>query len=735
MKILSLAVSFLASLSCLAGTGDELFLQDVAVRIASSPELREAKYQKLAITPDGIVYLLTSEGVARVYDNRLALDRSFRPLARKKPKDICLSGGILYYLYEDRWLSNDGAGKPQGLLPSSDFEQIAADTGGAAEGAVVTLNKTDGLLYGPTGRRNIGRPGQSNGVPCRLYSDGHRFLALNDNTLFSFDGSWKSIHQGTNLTCLAFRGDEILIGTGNGFYGIDGVTGKAKTPLQTRLPATSIACIRPAPDGLWIGATRGVFFQRTSASKSPALPDGPNGIRYYASKRWLLDDDVVDLALDPEGHLWVLTQTGLNKIEFRATTLAAKADYFDRKVRSRHIRFGFSAERRMTVPGDIASGEMIDTDNDGGWSSYYLASQAFRFAVTGDDKARQNAWETFAALERLQTINPLDGFPARTFERKGFKYSDTDRWADSPEQGWEWKHTTSSDEIASHTFAYAVLYECAAQNEAEKQRIASCFDRIMGHIVRNNLYLIDIDGKPTLWGRWNPEYLNWFPHTIFDRRLNSSEIIASLQLAYKMTGKAIYREKALELLEKHGYLENIAASMRNLRPTKGYVHQGIELGDEWNHSDDELAFVTYWVLYRFALNDDLKSRFGAAIKDHWDMEKAEQSPFWNFIYAGCGGADCDAAGAVWTLRGFPLDTICWRVENSQRKDLTRLPDSFRKQELEELLPPGERQSVRCNTQPFILDGGDNGHTELAGDEYLLGYWLGRYMNQIVQINH
>jgi len=48
-------------------------------------------------------------------------------------------------------------------------------------------------------------------------------------------------------------------------------------------------------------------------------------------------------------------------------------------------------------------------------------------------------------------------------------------------------------------------------------------------------------------------------------------------------------------------------------------------------------------------------------------------------------------------------------------------------ELDELLPPGERQITRCDTQPFILDGGDGGHIELPGDEYLLGYWLGRYL--------
>src|SRR5205823_4982252 len=100
-------------------------------------------------------------------------------------------------------------------------------------------------------------------------------------------------------------------------------------------------------------------------------------------------------------------------------------DYFDRKVRSRHIRYGLAGERRLPTGGDVASSEIVDTDNDGGWSSYYLAGQAFRFAATGSEEARRNAWEVFGALERLQSIHSLPGFPARTIERAGFKFSDT----------------------------------------------------------------------------------------------------------------------------------------------------------------------------------------------------------------------------------------------------------------------------------------------------------------------
>jgi len=70
--------------------------------------------------------------------------------------------------------------------------------------------------------------------------------------------------------------------------------------------------------------------------------------------------------------------------------------------------------------------------------------------------------------------------------------------------------------------------------------------------------------------------------------------------------------------------------------------------------DDELAFVNYWTLHRFAFTPSLRRQYAAAIRDHWEFEKPEKFPIWNFIQCGCGGGqDCDAQGAVWTLRGVP----------------------------------------------------------------------------------
>ena len=54
-------------------------------------------------------------------------------------------------------------------------------------------------------------------------------------------------------------------------------------------------------------------------------------------------------------------------------------------------------------------------------------------------------------------------------------------------------------------FAYGVMAELM-DNEL-KDRAITLIDTLMSHVVRNDLYMVDFDGKPTTWGKWNPEYV------------------------------------------------------------------------------------------------------------------------------------------------------------------------------------------------------------------------------------
>ena len=273
---------------------------------------------------------------------------------------------IQSYLYEDQFLANAWAGKVKMRLPAGRFQKFAV----AENGAVLLAGPTNIALARDGNLIELDLPAGTT-MEAKLFSWRNDLFVMTDRQVFRLEGRrWKVLHEAADLTALGFRENEMFIGTKRGFYAMDLATGKETLARQTRLPVTHITCIVPDTNGVWAGTPRGLFHRSTSGE-----------IRYYASKRWLADDSVIDIALDREGSVLALTKGGLSKIAFQKMTLAEKAMHYERKIRQRHMRYGLCSELRLLRSGDISSAEMIDTDNDGSWSAYYMASQAFRYAA------------------------------------------------------------------------------------------------------------------------------------------------------------------------------------------------------------------------------------------------------------------------------------------------------------------------------------------------------------------
>ena len=691
------------------------FKQAVSVKYKIPEILKGAELKKLVIDYNEVVYVLSDKGLYRINDRELVKDLRYTPLSKKNPLDITVQDGPghLYYLYEDKVLTNGYAGVPYTILPKGKYNKFAV----AADGSMLLAgNQSIGFIK-QNKLYEIALP--QNEQIRNVYIHGGIFYALGNQVLYRLAGDrLLPLYKSNDIKTVAFHKNEIIIGTANGYYGIHTTSGNHTFAIQNKVPVPNINYLLVTGGNLWAGTDGGTF-----------MKEAAGGYRYYASKRWLNEDKVIELAADSKGNMYCLTETGLNKIEFLTQTLSQKTAYYQDKIRQRHIRYGLISEVFFEKPGDIASAEMKDTDNDGLWSSFYLGSQAFRYAVTKEKNAKRYAWESFEAFERLLSINPLKGFPSRTFERSAFRNSDPEAWRKSQDPEWEWKGTTSSDEFVGHIFAAAVMSQFVAETPGEKKRVADFVDKILTHIIENNYYFIDADGKPTRWGRWNPEYINWYPESVSDRKLGSTTIIAGLQLGYALTGKKLYKTEAFRLMQQHGYLKNILTDCNKIQVTPGYVFMGATMGDGWNHSDDEMAFLTYWVLYHYAFNDTLKKQFAGTIRNHWSIELPERDALWNLITKGTAGV-YDKASTVWYLHEFPIDLISWTVTNSHRKDLVFLPKNLREQHTQTLLPMGEQPMHRHNSNPFDLDGGDDGHSELAGDEYLLPYWMARYLKVI-----
>lgn len=707
---------------------DKPFLQEYSIKYYAKPDGQ--KLLKVGADRNGDIKILTTAGLCKPYDGQfqypgtLEKDRSYRPMEAKKLTDMVVYRNQFVYLDNQAVLSNSWAGKLFDLHEMADATLMEA----GKEFSFLVSNGKQLKLVQDKKAVWTGNFAGSKLISMRYDASRNLFWLLGNSELCSFNPiskELKSLFQSENLTCFDLTADKktIFIGTSNGYLKFNPVTAKQEGAVILRLPATNITALEEVNGSMWFGSTEGAFQLKEDGKYN-----------FYNGERWLPSNTVVDFAQGPENSVLILTDKGLTEMAYKLWTLAQKAEFYDKQVRLRHIRNGFNSSYDEMEKGNLASGRLRDSDNDGLWTSMYLAGEVFRYAVTQSEDALQNCRESLDAMERLYTINGMQGFPSRSFERSGWMkhLSDPDRWKNAADPEWDWKATTSSDEVIGHIFVLGAMAELIGDPDLTRRSV-HLIDILMQHIVDHDMYLVDFDGKPTLWGKWNPEYVNGMPKNVGDRKINSSNVISMLQTAYRFTHKEIFKQKAFELMNKYGYFENLMQKMDNIGKAAPDADEHSKmLSGDWNHSDDEMYFVGYWGLYRYAFNDTLRTSFKASILDHWQIERPEKEAAWNIFTALTGTNNFDLNEAAWWLREYPMDMIEWVIINSNRKDIDKLEPNFRNQTIKEVLSPKERPIHRHNGNMFSLDRSrGNGNSESsAGDIWLLPYWLGRYLGVI-----
>lgn len=679
--------------------------------------------KKVASDRNGYIQVISSHGLLRPRDGQflfpgtLVKDVQYQPTSDKGIKDVTVIKNQLVYIDDKAVLSNAWAGKlySRHQLPEARIFAAGNDfTFLISDGLKLNLLKDSKTLWEGSVAGEI--------KDIDFDASNNQYWILSKGTISTFSPQNNKIEKvmaDDSLTCIEVAGDKLYVGTTNGYLEINTNSKKQVGEIHQKLPWTNITTINYLDGEVWFGTTWGAFKLNDDGKCS-----------YYAGKRWIPSDKVIDIAKGPENSVLILTDKGLGQICRKEMTLYDKAMYYEKQVRNRHIRFGFNATISGMTNGDVTTGSLETSDNDGLWTSMYLAGEVFRYAVTKSDDALQNVRESLDAMERLYTINPVPGFPSRSFERRGYKYHDKPwRRAEDPE--WDWKSTTSSDEAIGHIFAFGAIAELIDEPDLKNRAIA-LIDTLMSTALKNDHYLLDWNDEPTTWGRWNPEYVNARPKMVGDRKINSSNYIGMLQTACYFTKKEKYKKAAFDLMDNHGYLENLMRPMSEIGMAPEEADDWSKmLSESWNHSDDEMYYCGYWGLYRYAFNDELKAMYKKAIIDHWEAERPEKEGLWNIMTAIVGAKQIDLDNAIWYLQDYPLDLINWTVQNSQRKDIEFVELNFREQTITEVLPPSELRISRHNANRFDLDAGGDGRSEnSAGDIWLLPYWIGRYLGVI-----
>ena len=656
--------------------------------------LRQSKIQKLNDSPkdaiklislDNSLWAITKNGLFKFKTDWKLIDKNIFV-------DLCLHNNKVYaatnddvFVIENNILKNI---KPEGGYYSSnmtmlmeDGTQLHADP--VEIGPVQKLTSYSGTLY-------ILRYGE---------------LALFDGKIINQDFiDWGKLPS-RNTTDILTLGNKIYISTDRGLGELRGATLSAITG-KDGLPYEKTTCMEKGFDNdLWIGTQNG------------AIRMLENDWQFFGADNWLPGEYVNEIAVGND-KVCIATNKGVGIITYEPFTLQKKADYYEKHLENwEHKRLGFI---HMLYKRDKKWIREI-SDNDGGHTAPYLAAMCYKYLATGDESAKQEALNSFYAMIWLEKITPIDGFIARAiWSATG---DDDDRstqgsgglpakWYKTEDGKWYWKGDTSSDEIMAHFYAVSLFHDLIAEGK-EKKLAKEHIEKIAGYIVDNGWKLIDMDGKPTRWGRWDAGYL-LNPYGWVDKGLNGLEAQAIAKSALAVSGDNKF-VNAFQQLVDWGYL-NYTVRQKNTFPPENIA--------PW---DDNLAFWSYFTLLRYVDDPVLQSIYLRSLERSWETKRIEHSSWYNFSYGVMTGNECEEEKAVDYLRSWTLNCIEYNYTNSHRDDLFVEPGYISYEGGTKLINPRESSG---NRNSFNLDGRSNGNRVMDPTDFIHDYWMGRYFGLI-----
>lgn len=672
---------------------DEVYLQEISSAIETQRPLTAVAVLK------GEAYVADGTGVLLVEGDRLKrLDNAPESVTALKALDASLWA----VSEEGAWRYDGAAWQRIGDQPVTD---VCLHNGRVIAACGKQLCLVDGTALVPFA---VGDGASVLGVASyggTVYVHDGRRVGLVDRGKLVYEqiSDWGALQRGCTVRDIFPLGSRLYVATDEGLGLLRGMTWY-NIRGEDGLCYEDTTCLAQGfARDLWIGTTRG------------AIRNVDGEYQFFGAPRWTPGDKVNAIACSGD-TAYIATDAGLGIITYEPFTLAKKAAYYERWL----DEWG---QKRL---GFIHSLFLIDgkwlrevSDNDVGYSSHYLHAKCFEHSVTGSPDARAQAVEMMKCVKWSEEITPIDGFPARSIYAVGEPCLKADHgsgglpaeWHPTPDGLWEWKGDTSSDETDAHVYETSVFLHTIA-NDAERAWATEHLGRVVGHIVDNGFCLRDVDGKPTRWARWDPEYLQT-PYGEYARGLNGMEAFNYVTTAYYFTSDPKFMA-AKEQLIGWNYFDDILRQKLTFHP--GY----------FTHFDDRLAFYSYFPLILHEKDEELRTLWLRSLERSWEVKRIEAVPWFNLIYGALTGNDCELDRAMDHLREWPLDLRRHSYTNSHRDDL-HTPDGYRMYaERPKPLSPRETEPNRWDGDFMRLDSTLGGRVVADPGGWLDAYWMARY---------
>ena len=675
---------------------DEVYLQEVGSRVLTGTPLLDVAVFR------GAVYVATPQGVLSLQGDDLNSTNG----PRSSVSRLVAAGDALWAVAADGLWRNDGNAWTQ--VETGQFTDVASHASG-----VIVASPDHVFEWRGTGLESLNSaPPAGPILGVASYSETVYVLHA-DRVGFLQDGQfnygdvqdWGSIPQSAATRDVLALGSELLVPTDRGLAVLRGTSWHTVMGEEGLCYEDTTCVAEGFGNDYWVGTTRGAI----------RVVDG--SFHYFGHERWLPDDRVNGIACS-EDTAYIATNGGLGIIRYEPYTLQKKSAWYKRWMEEWGMkRLGFVNTLIRNADGSYTR---FLSDNDVGWACHYLDALCFEYAVTGDPDVRGEAVDVFKTVKWSEEITPIPGFPARAIYAVGEdavlaatgSAGRPSEWNRTADNQWEWKGDTSSDEVIAQIYTTTLFHDLVAEG-AEKDAAREHLERMVNHIIDNGWTLRDLDGKPTVWARWEPEFI-YSPQHTDELGLNSLQALAMVAAAEHVIGGQKYKDAKQQLYDWK-YPENV---LRQKKVSRNYTP-----------FDDRLAFLAYFPLLRYETDLSLRAVTMRSLQRSWEIKRVESQPWFNYVYGAVTGNAVDNTRAVQHLREYPLDCTNYRFTNSHRHDL-HTSDGYTNY-LTDTKPMGPREQGirRWDRDPLELDGG-GGEGILDPSSYLDAYWMGRYFGFI-----
>ena len=662
----------------------------------------------MSVSEKGELYIATDSGFYVYSDGALKLlfdEVLFTRVYCDKKGRLLVSNSK--YLYT---LSNNNIAKP-----FAEFDDEIIDI--LYEDKLYVLTRRTVYMETDNGFFNLGSPEQE----CvALAVFGEKVCVAGSKCIQRMEGkrrTWRCIFPDHStmpkikINDIAFdKTGHLLVGADEGLFIYDYKDGWYSNQQISVLPQEKVYSICVCEDASFLlGTEAGGVIIRNGLSK------------YLPARNYAFDTNVIQVCAY-KGEFFTASRGGIVKISEKEMTLREKADHIFRETEKYFPRKdGFVT----WINGEKGKDISAISDNDGLWTHTYLAALCMWYAVTGEEYVLEAARKYKDAMLVLTRAPEIKGFTARAVRYPGEKNWGVGletmgigkEWHRSSDGTYEWLGETSSDEMTGHYAGFSLYYDLCADEE-EKKEIAEAVCAITDHILDHDGYLFDYDDKPTTWACWNENALNHDSMWMWEKGVNSLEMLSFLKISHHMSGNERYEKKYKELISDHHFLINAAYHKR----ADGHTC----------HIDDNLAMFNTLSYLRLEKDEAIRQYVLMGLASHYDYESVERNPYFGFIYKAFTGADCDVDSMVRALKDHPYELYYSVMDNSNRKGLEYDDEPVYWGEAPRVKKPlawDERPFSKMGLSAFAVNGGREDRIE-SGKTYLFIYWLGRYLGII-----